>query len=134
MSKGAVSAAGDLPVTTGLSRWKSNEMQRRVAKRYASERRFRGVGLFAVLLSAGFLAFLLLSMLLGGVRVKVFKRTQRCPATEVNPDTAERDAKPQKWLRDHYGHADMGVYAEVLEGGTVAVGDALEPVQADLLG
>lgn len=73
-------------------------------------------------------------MLLGGVRVKVFKRTQRCPATEVNPDTAERDAKPQKWLRDHYGHADMGVYAEVLEGGTVTVGDALEPVQAELLG
>jgi phosphate transport system permease protein len=68
MSKGAVSAGGDLPVTADLSRWKSNEMQRRVAKRYASERRFRGVGLFAVLLSASFLAFLLLSMLLGGLR------------------------------------------------------------------
>ncbi|MGG5886422.1 MOSC domain-containing protein [Falsiroseomonas sp. HC035] len=72
-------------------------------------------------------------ILLGGARLRVFKRTQRCPATEVNPETAERDAKPQKWLREHFGHADMGVYAEVLEGGRVALGDALEPVQAELL-
>jgi uncharacterized protein YcbX len=73
-------------------------------------------------------------ILLGGARLRVFKRTQRCAATEVNPATAERDAKPQRWLRDHFGHADMGVYAEVLEGGRVSVGDALEPVQAELLG
>ncbi|MGK7866269.1 MOSC domain-containing protein [Falsiroseomonas sp. E2-1-a20] len=72
-------------------------------------------------------------ILLGGARLRVFKRTQRCPATEVNPATAERDAKPQKWLREHFGHMDMGVYAEVLEGGRVALGDALEPVQAELL-
>ena len=73
-------------------------------------------------------------ILLGGARLRVFKRIVRCAATEVNPDTAERDARPQRWLRDHFGHADMGVYAEVLEGGLVAVGDALEPVQAELLG
>jgi MOSC domain-containing protein YiiM len=51
----------------------------------------------------------------------------------VNPDTAERDAKPQRWLRERFGHADLGVYAEVLEGGPIAAGDALEPLQADLL-
>jgi hypothetical protein len=66
--------------------------------------------------------------LLGGVRVRVFGRIQRCAATEVNPETAERDAPVPRAIRRHYGHADMGVYAEVLEGGTVAVGDALEPV------
>jgi hypothetical protein len=65
-------------------------------------------------------------VLLGGARLKVFKRTGRCPATEVNPATAERDVKPQKLLREHYGHADLGIYAEVLEDGRVAVGDALE--------
>ena len=54
------------------------------------------------------------------------RRTRRCAATEVNPATAERDAKPPKWLLEHYGHADLGIYAEVLEGGRVAVGDALE--------
>ncbi|NKC29908.1 MOSC domain-containing protein [Falsiroseomonas selenitidurans] len=73
-------------------------------------------------------------ILLGGARLRVFKRTQRCAATEVNPETAERDARPQRWLREHFGHADLGVYAEVLEGGLVATGDALAPVQPDLLG
>ena len=72
-------------------------------------------------------------VLLGGARLRVFKRIVRCPATEVNPETAERDAAPPKWLREHFGHADLGVYAEVLEGGRIAVGDALEPTQGDLL-
>jgi uncharacterized protein YcbX len=73
-------------------------------------------------------------VLLGGARLRVFKRIIRCPATEVNPETAERDATPPQWLRQHFGHADLGVYAEVLEGGRIAVGDALEPVEAAALG
>ena len=70
---------------------------------------------------------------LGGARLRVFKRIVRCAATEVNPDTAERDAFPPKLLREHFGHADLGVYAEVIEGGRLALGDALEPLQGDLL-
>ena len=70
---------------------------------------------------------------LGAARLRVFKRIVRCPATEVNPETAERDAEPPKWLRQHFGHADLGVYAEVIEGGRIAVGDALEPLEGDLL-
>lgn len=70
---------------------------------------------------------------LGGARLRVSRRIVRCPATEVNPETAERDARPPQWLRQHFGHADLGVYAEVIEGGRIAVGDALEPLQADLL-
>lgn len=64
-------------------------------------------------------------MLLGQARLRVFKRIQRCAATEVNPETAERDAKPPLWLRQGYGHADMGIYAEVIEGGRVQAGDPL---------
>jgi len=63
---------------------------------------------------------------LGQVRLRVWKRIVRCPATEVNPDTAERDAKPPRTLREHFGHADLGVQAEVLEGGRVCVGDQLQ--------
>ena len=70
---------------------------------------------------------------IGAARLRVLKRTIRCAATEVNPATGERDAKPQRWLRERFGHADLGVYAEVLEGGRIASGDALEPLQADLL-
>jgi uncharacterized protein YcbX len=64
--------------------------------------------------------------LLGRARLRIFKRIQRCAATEVNPETAERDAKPPKVLLQTHGHAEMGIYATVLEGGRVAVGDALE--------
>ena len=48
--------------------WKSAAMQARIARRYASERRFRALGLFAVMLSAGFLAFLLVTMMANGLR------------------------------------------------------------------
>lgn len=63
-------------------------------------------------------------ILLGQARLRVVKRIVRCPATEVNPETGERDARPPRWLRDHFGHADLGVYAEVVEGGRIAAGDA----------
>ncbi len=63
---------------------------------------------------------------LGQAKLRVWKRIVRCPATEVNPETAERDAKPPRVLRENFGHADLGVQAEVLEGGRVSVGDSLE--------
>ncbi|WP_245409610.1 phosphate ABC transporter permease PstA [Allosphingosinicella vermicomposti] len=48
--------------------WKSDAMQRRIRRRYGAERRFKALGLFSVLLSAGFLAFLLVTMLSNGLR------------------------------------------------------------------
>ncbi len=63
---------------------------------------------------------------LGRASLRVLKRTVRCPATEVNPATAERDARPIQELRALYGHSDLGVHAEVLEGGEFALGDAIE--------
>jgi uncharacterized protein YcbX len=59
---------------------------------------------------------------IGDARLRILKRTQRCAATEVNPRTAERDLKIPQLLMQHYGHADMGVYAEVLDGGTIEPG------------
>lgn len=47
--------------------WSGAPMQRRIAKRYRAERRFRLLGLAAVGLSAGFLAMLIGVMLLRGV-------------------------------------------------------------------
>ena len=63
---------------------------------------------------------------LGGAVLRVVKGITRCPATEVNPETAERDADPVGELRRAYGHTDLGMYAEVMEGGQIALGDALE--------
>jgi len=62
---------------------------------------------------------------LGGAVLRVSKRIARCPATEVNPETGERDANPVEELRALYGHVDLGIHAEVIEGGTFEVGDAM---------
>jgi uncharacterized protein YcbX len=58
-------------------------------------------------------------------RLKVIKRIQRCAATEVDPDTGIRDLDMMRALRDSFGHLDCGVYAQVVEAGEIAVGDAL---------
>ena len=58
-------------------------------------------------------------------RLKVVKRIVRCAATEVDPDTGIRDLPVPRVIRDHFGHVDCGVYAEVIEGGAIEVGDAV---------
>jgi uncharacterized protein YcbX len=62
----------------------------------------------------------------GGAVLRIVKGTTRCPATEVNPETGERDADPVAELRSLYGHVELGVHAEVVAGGRFAVGDAME--------
>jgi uncharacterized protein YcbX len=58
-------------------------------------------------------------------RLKAVKRIVRCAATEVDPATGIRDLPVPRTLMDTYGHADCGVYAEVVEGGPIAVGDSI---------
>ena len=48
--------------------WRAPAMARRVKRRYAAERRFRLLGLLAVVASAGFLAFLLANMVMNGAQ------------------------------------------------------------------
>ena len=62
---------------------------------------------------------------IGSVRVKGLQRTRRCPATEVNPDTAERDIRVPLELRRYYGHGDNGIYLSILSNGTLREGDAI---------
>ena len=62
----------------------------------------------------------------GGALLRVTKRIVRCAATQVNPETAKRDADPVEELRQHYGHSDLGIHAEVIEGGRFALGDSIE--------
>lgn len=47
--------------------WRGDAMQRRIRRRYRAERRFKLLGLAAVLMSAGFLVFLLATMLSNGI-------------------------------------------------------------------
>jgi uncharacterized protein len=59
------------------------------------------------------------------VRLKIIKRIVRCAATEVDPDTGIRDLQIPRTLMKTYGHADCGIYGEVIAGGAVAVGDSV---------
>lgn len=70
---------------------------------------------------------------IGDARLKVVKRTVRCAATNVDPDSAERDMAIPETLQRTLGHADCGVYAEVISGGHIAEGDAVEVEQPKLL-
>lgn len=56
-------------------------------------------------------------------KLKVVKRIVRCAAVNVDPDTAERDLEIPHALQRRLGHGDCGIYAEVIAGGEIAVGD-----------
>jgi len=62
---------------------------------------------------------------IGEVRLRVTKRIDRCPATEVDPRTGARDLPVPKLLLANFGHVDTGVYAEVIAPGRITEGDDL---------
>lgn len=62
-------------------------------------------------------------LVLGGVaRLRVKKRIVRCAATNVDPENGERNLSIPDTLMRAFGHADCGVYAEVVTGGDITVG------------
>jgi phosphate transport system permease protein len=74
------SIAADFPA----SRWTDRSMQDRLRKRYRSERLFRLLGLTAVAVSLGFLAFLLITMLskgIGGLTLDFLRNSDSTNAT-----------------------------------------------------
>jgi hypothetical protein len=60
---------------------------------------------------------------IGDATLRVREIITRCKATMVNPDTGLSDADTLGALRAGWGHQDFGVYAEVIAGGQVALGD-----------
>jgi hypothetical protein len=65
---------------------------------------------------------------IGEVTFLVEKRIDRCPATEVNPETAARDVPVPKLLQTMYGHLDMGVFLQAETAGVIRPGDRLAPI------
>src|SRR5206468_8583157 len=62
---------------------------------------------------------------LGTARLRVIAPITRCAATQVNPATAERDLDIVAALKRAFGHINMGVYAEVVSAGEIAIGAAV---------
>jgi uncharacterized protein YcbX len=65
------------------------------------------------------------TLAIGAVRLKVVKRITRCAAVNVDLETAVRDLDIVHGLMRRLGHADCGIYAEVIAGGDIAAGDAV---------
>jgi len=65
------------------------------------------------------------TLAIGAARLTVVKRITRCAAINVDPDTAARDLDIPSALMRRLGHNECGIYAEVTDGGEIAVGDAI---------
>ena len=65
------------------------------------------------------------TLAIGDARLRVVKRIVRCAAVNVDPESAVRDLDIPPALLRRFGHGDCGVYAEVVAGGAIAVGDAI---------
>jgi len=113
------------PVVSLISLASLHDYERTVGQ-HRHRRRFRANVWFSGAPAWSELGWVGRQIRLGGATLRVVKRIARCPATEVNPETAERDADPVGELRRHYGHVDLGVHAEVVEAGQFSLGDGIE--------
>ncbi|WP_024506017.1 MOSC domain-containing protein [Bradyrhizobium sp. ARR65] len=66
------------------------------------------------------------TLAIGEARLKVVKCITRCAATNVDPETGARDLEIPATLMRELGHNECGIYAEVISGGTIGVGDRIE--------
>src|SRR5262249_40823184 len=73
------------------------------------------------------------TLAIGDARVKVVKRIPRCPAVNVDPELAVRDMEIPNTLMRRFGHNECGIYAEVIDGGSIALGDKVSVEQPALV-
>lgn len=60
---------------------------------------------------------------IGGATLRIRERIKRCMLTNTSTQTGERDTPTLNALNETFGHQDFGVYAEVIEGGDIALKD-----------
>ena len=60
---------------------------------------------------------------IGDVELRVTETIGRCPATSADTVTGRIDIDMPEALRTQFGHSDFGIYAEVVSGGDIALGD-----------
>ncbi|WP_299364809.1 MOSC domain-containing protein [uncultured Paracoccus sp.] len=62
---------------------------------------------------------------IGPVELRVTRRIGRCAATSADTTTGRIDGDMPHDLQALFGHRDFGIYAEVVNGGTIGIGDAV---------
>jgi len=52
----------------------------------------------------------------------------RCAAINVDPATAKRNPEDYvRFMKAHFGHSNLGIFAKVINGGIIRVGDRFQP-------
>ena len=65
---------------------------------------------------------------IGQATLTVKEHILRCKHTKANPHSGVCDVDTLGALRAGFGHADFGVYAQVIKGGKVTVNDKVEVI------
>ena len=60
---------------------------------------------------------------IGDTELRIEEPIGRCNATSGNAATGQTDCDMLSALQDLYGHTDFGVFAAVVKGGTISIGD-----------
>ena len=131
-------AAAD-PTSDRAAFWASDAVQGRVRRRYAAERRFRALGLIAVLLSVSFLAFLLFTMAARGL--SGFAETEVALPIDLSQSVqgmtpellAEPDAAQALRQNDLAGAISVAADAAYGPGGASYFGPAAEQALIDAI-
>ena len=63
---------------------------------------------------------------LGGAVLQIVEHVGRCAAIDVNPATAKRGSHYLPVMQQGFGHTNLGIFAEVVEGGRISTGDRIE--------
>ena len=94
-------------------------------KQEVNYNRFRGNVIFSGIKAWEEFNWLGKIITIGGVKFEIFRKTKRCAATNVNPNTGLRDLNIPNQLQKIYGHYDLGVYGKVLNKGIIKVNDEI---------
>ena len=65
---------------------------------------------------------------IGDAVLRIREPIKRCPVTNTNPITGERDTATLDILNSVFGHQNFGVYAEVITSGDIALGTKAEVI------
>ena len=63
------------------------------------------------------------TLTIGNLELRVTQTIGRCPATSADTATGRIDIDMPEALKAQFGHKDFGIYAEVVTGGEIALGD-----------
>lgn len=64
---------------------------------------------------------------IGDVELRITDHIGRCGATNVDTESGKPDIDMVETLDRLYGHTDFGIFAEVVTGGDIAIGDEVAP-------